>query len=305
MQPAGYPALLHQTTPDGTQTNTSGEEASMARLTGTARLAGKIAIITGGSGGIGRAAARLFVEEGARVLLIDLNEAALQEATAAALQGAESPDAASYVVADTTQPEQVEGFVKTAVERYGGVDILLANAGIEGRVLPITEYPVDVFDQVLAVNVRGVWLGLKYVIPVMQQRGGGSIVITSSVAGLRGGAGTSAYTTSKHAVIGLMRSAALEGAPHKIRVNTVNPAPIETRMMRSLEQQRAENAERSGDADATPEQMKARGAARIPLQRYGEPEEVARLMLFLASDESSFCTGGIYTVDGGISAGNP
>jgi NAD(P)-dependent dehydrogenase (short-subunit alcohol dehydrogenase family) len=207
------------------------------------------------------------------------------------------------VVADTTQPEQVERFVQTAVERYGGVDILLANAGIEGRVLPITEYPVDVFDQVLAVNVRGVWLGLKYVIPVMQQRGGGSIVITSSTAGLRGTAGTSAYTTSKHAVIGLMRSAALECAPLKIRVNTVNPAPIETRMMRSLEQQRAENAERAGETSATPEQMKALGTTRIPLGRYGEPDEVARLLLFLASVESSFCTGGVYSVDGGVSAG--
>jgi NAD(P)-dependent dehydrogenase (short-subunit alcohol dehydrogenase family) len=305
MQPAGYPALLHQTTPGGTKAYRSGGEASMARLTGTARLTGKIAIITGGSGGIGRAAARLFVQEGARVLLVDLNEAALQEATAAAVQGADDPNAASYVVADTTRPEQVERFVQTAVERYGGVDILLANAGIEGRVLPITEYPVDVFDQVLAVNVRGVWLGLKYVIPVMQQRGGGSIVITSSTAGLRGTSGTSAYTTSKHAVIGLMRSAALECAPLKIRVNTVNPAPIETRMMRSLEQQRAENAERAGDTSATPEQMKALGTTRIPLGRYGEPEEVARLMLFLAGDESSFCTGGVYSVDGGVSAGTP
>lgn len=264
------------------------------------RLTGKVAIITGGSGGIGRAAARLFVQEGAKVLLVDLDEAPLREAVAAA-----GSDAASYVAADTTDPEQVQRYVQTAVERYGGVDVLLANAGIEGRVVPIPEYPLDVFDRVLAVNVRGVWLGLKYAIPAMQQRGGGSIVITSSTAGLRGTAGTSAYTTSKHAVIGLMRSAALECAPLNIRVNTVNPAPIETRMMRSLEQQRAENAERAGDADATPEQMKALGAGRIPLRRYGEPEEVARLMLFLASDESSFCTGGVYSVDGGVSAGTP
>jgi NAD(P)-dependent dehydrogenase (short-subunit alcohol dehydrogenase family) len=265
-----------------------------------ARLTGKVAIITGGSGGIGRAAARLFVQEGARVLLVDLEEAPLKEAVAAA-----GPESASYVAADTTDPEQVQRYVQAAVERYGGVDILLANAGIEGRVLPIPEYPLDVFDRVLAVNVRGVWLGLKYAIPAMQQRGGGSIIITSSTAGLRGTSGTSAYTTSKHAVIGLMRSAALECAPLNIRVNTVNPAPIETRMMRSLEQQRAENAERAGDADATPEQMKALGAGRIPLRRYGEPEEVARMMLFLASDESSFCTGGVYSVDGGVSAGNP
>src|SRR5262245_61445756 len=132
-----------------------------------ARLTGKVAIITGGAGGIGRAAARLFVQEGAQVLLVDLDETALREAVAAA-----GRDAVSYVAADTTQPDEVQRYVQTAVERYGGVDILLANAGIEGRVLPIPEYPVDVFDQVLAVNVRGVWLGLKYVIPVMRQRGG-------------------------------------------------------------------------------------------------------------------------------------
>lgn len=270
-----------------------------------ARLDGKVAIITGAAGGIGRAAARLFVAEGAQVLLVDLDEAALRDATQAATADDPASGAASYVVADTTQPDQVQRLVDAAIERYGGVDVFLANAGIEGRVLPIPEYPIDVFDRVMAVNVRGVWLGLRAVIPVMRERGGGSIVITSSTAGIRGTAGTSAYTTSKHAVIGMMRSAALECAPLGIRVNTVNPSPIETRMMRSLEQQRAEQAERAGDAEATPEQMKAVGASRIPLRRYGEPEEVARVMLFLASDESSFCTGGVYMVDGGVSGGAP
>jgi len=271
------------------------------------RLSGKVAIITGAAGGIGRAAARLFVAEGANVLLVDLDEAALRHATEAATgdSASDGRGAASYVAADTTDPAEVQRYVDAAVERYGGVDILLANAGIEGRVLPIPEYPLEVFDRVMAVNVRGVWLGLKSVIPVMAARGGGSIVITSSTAGIRGTAGTSAYTTSKHAVIGLMRSAALECAPLGIRVNTVNPSPIETRMMRSLEQQRAENLERAGNADATPEQVKAAGAARIPLRRYGQPEEVARMMLFLASDESSFSTGGVYMVDGGVSGGAP
>ncbi len=261
-----------------------------------ARLTGKVAIITGGAGGIGRAAARLFSEEGASVLLIDLDEAALRDAV-----GAVASDAASYVVADTTQPDQVQRFVQTAVERYGGVDVFLANAGIEGQWRPIPEYPVDVFDRVMAVNVRGVWLGLKYVIPVMQQRGGGSIVITSSTAGIRGSAGGSAYITSKHAVIGMMRSAAMECAPYKIRVNTVNPAPIETRMMRSLEEMLAEPI---GGGSETIALIKERMAAGIPLGRYGEPEEVARMMLFLASDESSFCTGGVYMVDGGTSGGS-
>lgn len=152
----------------------------------------------------------------------------------------------------------------------------------------------------MAVNVRGVWLGLKYAIPVMQGRGGGSIVITSSAAGIQGTAGMSAYVTSKHAVIGMMRTAALECAPMGIRVNTVNPAPIETRMMRSIEQMAGSG---SGDASATVEEAKQDIARRIPLERYGGPEEVANLMLFLASDESSFCTGGVYMVDGGKSAG--
>jgi NAD(P)-dependent dehydrogenase (short-subunit alcohol dehydrogenase family) len=259
------------------------------------RLNGKVAVITGGAGGIGRAAGRLFADEGAKVLLVDLDEAALSEAVASI--GAE---AASYAAADTTEPEQVERFVNTAVERYGGIDVFLANAGIEGQVATIPDYPIEMFDRVIAVNVRGVWLGLRYVIPVMRERGGGSIVITSSTAGIRGSVGMSAYTISKHAVIGLMRTAAQECAPLGIRVNTVNPAPIETRMMRSLEQMRA--AQAPGGPVSTAE-VKENVAARIHLKRYGAPEEVARMMLFLASDESSFCTGGVYMVDGGTSAG--
>ena len=260
------------------------------------RLQGKIAIITGGAGGIGQAAARQFAAEGARVVLVDREEAALQS-----IVGSIGEDKASYVVADVTQPEQAQGYVKAAVERWGGVDILLANAGIEGAVSPITDYAIDTFDQVLAVNVRGVWLGLKYVIPAMRERGSGSIVITSSTAGIGGTAGMSAYGTSKHAVIGMMRTAALECAPLGIRVNTVNPAPIETRMMRSLEEMRVAAEDSS---EATIERTKLAFEARIPLQRYGDPEEVAKLMLFLASDDSSFCTGGVYMVDGGRSAGN-
>lgn len=252
------------------------------------RLDGKVAIITGGSGGIGLAAGKLFTQEGAKVLLVDLSEKPLQQAVES-LGG----EAVSYAIADVTQPEHVQHYVRTAVERYGGIDISLCNAGIEGVVQPITEYPLDVFDKVMAVNVRGVWLGIKYTVPEMQKRGGGSIVITSSVAGIRGAAGVSAYITSKHAVIGLMRTAALEGAPYNIRVNTVNPAPIETRMMRSLEE---------GFAPGAAEQAKQRIASTVPLQRYGSPEEVAQVMLFLSSEESRYCTGGVYMVDGGTSA---
>jgi 3alpha(or 20beta)-hydroxysteroid dehydrogenase len=252
------------------------------------RLDGRVAIITGGSGGIGRAAAKRFVDEGAKVLLVDLEERALRSAVEAI-----GADRASAVAADVTSDDDTQRYVKTAVERYGRVDIYLANAGIEGNVKPITDYPIEMFDRVIAVNVRGVWLGLKHVIPAMAKAGGGSIVITSSTAGIHGYAGASAYVTSKHAVIGMMRSAALECAPLKIRVNTVNPSPIDTRMMRSLEEQIA-----PGQAGQAKEQFQS----TIPLGRYGQPEEVADVMLFLASDQSSFCTGGVYMVDGGVSS---
>ena len=260
------------------------------------RLSNKVALITGGAGGIGQAAARLFADEGAHVVLVDREEAPLQDAISSI-----GEDRASFVVADVTNLENTQNYVESTIERWGGIDIYLANAGIEGVVSSIPDYPHDIFDRVIAVNVRGVWLGLKYVIPAMQDRGGGSIVITSSTAGISGTEGMSAYTTSKHAVIGMMRTAALECAPMKIRVNTVNPAPIETRMMRSLEEMRVAAADSS---DVTVERTKQSFASRIPLQRYGYPEEVAKTMLFLASDDSSFSTGGVYMVDGGRSAGN-
>ena len=261
-----------------------------------ARLDGKVAVITGATGGIGRAASRLFAEEGARVALVDLDEEALRELAADI-----GEDKASYSVADVTDPGQSQAYIDAAVNRWGGIDALLANAGIEGTLATIPEYPIEVFDRVIAVNVRGVMLGIKYAVPAMRERGGGSIVITSSTAGIGGAAEMSAYNTSKHAVIGMMRCAALECAPHGIRVNTVNPAPIETRMMRSIEEQRAAALD---DADVTLETMKRAYVERIPLRRYGNPEEVARMMLFLASDESTFCTGGVYMVDGGRSAGS-
>ena len=259
------------------------------------RLLGKVAIVTGGAGGIGRAAGKLFAEEGAHVILVDLNESALQ----AAVQSTSDKDV-SYVVADTTQADQVQRFVHTTVERHGGVDIFIANSGIEGEINSIIDTPVEMFDKVMAVNVRAVWLGLKHVMPVMDKRGGGSIVITSSTAGIRGSLGQSPYTTSKHAAIGLMRGAAMEGASMGIRVNTVNPGPTQTRMMRSIEEQRVSEG-RQGFA--TVEEVQKASAENIPLRRYGEPEEVARLMMFLASDESSYCTGGVYMVDGGATAG--
>ena len=251
------------------------------------KLDGKVAIITGAAGGIGAAAARMFAGEGAKVMLVDLDGDRLAE-----LVGAIGAERADHTVADVADAGAVRGFVARTVERFGGVDIALLNAGIEGKVAPLLEQSDEDFDKVIAVNVRGVWLGLKHAMPEIARRGGGSIVITASTAGIRAVPGIAPYICSKHAVIGLMRSGAMEGAATKVRVNTVNPSPIETGMIHRLE-----DAYNPGRGNRQPM------AEATPLRRYGQPEEVARLMLFLASDDSSFCTGGVYMVDGGVSAG--
>ena len=253
------------------------------------RLDGKVSIITGAAGGIGAVAARLFAAEGSKLMLVDLNEAALRE-----LVSEIGEESAAYRVADVADAGESQAYVDDTVARFGSVDVALLNAGIEGQVSPITDYSVEMFDKVMAVNVRGVWLGLKYTMPEIEKRGGGSIVITSSTSGIRAMRDISPYTASKHAVIGIMRSAALEGAASNVRVNTVNPAAIDTRMILSME-------EMMGDADKHGNNSPM--ATGTPFKRYGEPEEVARLMLFLASEDSSFCTGGVYMVDGGLSAG--
>ena len=252
------------------------------------RLEGKVAVITGGAGGIGKAAGRLFVSEGASVLLVDLDEDSLKSA-----YNEIGSNAVSYCVADVTNSLDNQKMVNLAEERYGGVDVLLANAGVEGDVMSIIDYDENRFDQVMAVNVKGPFLGLKAAIPVITKRGGGSIIITSSVAGINGVGNVAPYVTSKHAVIGMMKSAALECAPMNIRVNTVNPSPVETRMMRSREEGFA-----PGDAEKVREGMRA----NIPLGRYGEPEDIAKIMLFLASDDSDFVTGSVYMADGGSTA---
>jgi NAD(P)-dependent dehydrogenase (short-subunit alcohol dehydrogenase family) len=251
------------------------------------RLADKVVIITGGSGGIGSATARLFVHEGARVLLVDRTEGPLRE-IAAQIGG----DIA-WAAADVSKPEDTERYVQQAVTHFGGVDVLFANAGIEGAVRPLVEIAPEEFDRVLNVNVRGAWLGIKYAAPEIAKRGGGSILLTSSIAGLVGARGLGPYVASKHALIGLAKSAALELAAQNIRVNTVNPGPIENRMMRSIERQ-------ANPAD--PVVVKSGFQALIALQRYGTNEEIAQLALFLASNESSYCTGSVFVADGGMTA---
>lgn len=251
------------------------------------RLEGKVAIVTGAGGGIGRASARRFVAEGAKIVAVDLPGSNLDETME--VLAADGADALA-APADVTEEAQVEGYVTRAVEHFGGIDCVFNIAGIEGDVRALEEYSLDMFQRVLAVNTTGVFLGMKHTIPHLRVRRGGAIVNTASTAGLSGNPLLCAYVASKHAVVGLTRSAAAAYAGEQIRVNAVCPAPIETRMMRSLE---------SGMSN-DPERMKAQIETRIPAGRYGDPEEVAALVTFLMSDDASYIFGSIYTIDGGM-----
>lgn len=249
-----------------------------------AKLADKVAVITGGSGAIGSTTAKLFLNEGAKVVLVDINEEALSK-VASELNSLN----VSYVAADVTKATDVQKYVKHTVDTFGKIDVFFNNAGIEGVVKPITEYPEEVFDKLIAVNVKGVWLGIKYVLPEMND--GGSIINTSSVAGLVGSPNVSAYVTSKHAVIGITRTVANEAASRNIRVNSIHPSPVDNRMMRSLEEGYA-----PGDAEAAKKGFEA----TIPLKRYATNEDIANGVLFLASDDSKFITGMKLVIDGGM-----
>lgn len=249
------------------------------------RLESKVALITGGAGSIGQTTAKLFLDEGAKVVLVDLDEKALKK-----IADELGPNVA-YVPADVTKSEDVKKYAEAAVQKFGKIDVFFNNAGIEGSVAPITEFPEEVFDKVMAVNVKGVFLGCKYVLP--QMKDGASMIITSSVAGLGGSPDFVAYVTSKHATLGIMKTAALEAAARKIRVNSIHPSPVNNRMMRSIEESYA-----PGQA----QEMQKGFAAGIPLGRYAEPIEIAKLVLFLGSDDSQFITGAQYVIDGGSNA---
>ena len=249
------------------------------------RLRDTVAVITGGAGSIGAATARLFVAEGARVVVADVDGDALDHVAG------ELGDAATACVADVTDSEQVGAAVALAVDRFGGLDVAFANAGVFGAIAPVAEYPEDVFDRVMAVNVRGTFLLARHALAAM--RDGGSLILNSSVVGLTSDPGICAYATSKHALVGLMRTAAKEMAPRGIRVNTVHPGPVDNAFQHRIE------------VTATGMDEAAAGAAfeeMIPLGRHARAEEVARVALFLASDESSFVTGAAVAVDGGMSA---
>jgi NAD(P)-dependent dehydrogenase (short-subunit alcohol dehydrogenase family) len=248
-------------------------------------LDGKTCIVTGGAGSLGLAAARLFVDEGARVMLVDLHEAALKTAATGL-----PPEKTAVAAADVSRADDVRRYVEATVQRFGAIDVLFSNAGNFGTVAPIAAYPEDVFDAVQAVHVKGAFLACKYTVPHM--RDGGSIVITSSVAGTTGAPGVYAYITAKHAQIGLMRCLAKELAPRRIRVNTIHPGPIDNTFQLNVEA----GIGAASDRDAT--QM---FNEMIPLGRHARPEEVAKSVLYLASDLSSFTTGAMLMVDGGMS----
>jgi len=249
-------------------------------------LEDRTCILTGGAGSIGQATARRFVDEGARVMLADLDAQALAQAAASLPEGR-----VRTFVADVSDPAQVQALVAATCEAFGPIDVLFSNAGIVGPIAPIGEYPVDEFDRVLAVHVRGAFLMCRYGVPAM--RDGGSIVINSSVAGLRGDPGVYGYITAKHAQVGLMRAVAKEVAARGIRVNTVHPGPVGNTFQ--------------GRVEAALSPVLQRDAAsffdeRIPLARHARPEEIAAAVLFLASAQSSFVTGTALSVDGGMSA---
>jgi NAD(P)-dependent dehydrogenase (short-subunit alcohol dehydrogenase family) len=246
----------------------------------------KICIITGGAGSIGLASASLLLQEGARVMLVGHNEKNLVRA-AKTLNA--SPDFLGTVKANVADTQETKKYISQTVARWGKIDVLFSHAGISGVVKPITEYPEELFDAVMAINIRGSFLACKYGLP--QMNGGGSIIITSSIMGVTADPGVCAYATSKHALIGLMRTVAKEAAAHKIRVNVLAPGPIDNSFQTKIEEQLTEVVGQDGTDFLN---------RVIPLGRHGKAEEIARMVLFLASDQSSFSTGSVFMADGGM-----
>ena len=251
---------------------------------------GKTALITGAGNGIGRAAAVAFAAAGARIVLVDRDQAGL-DATMA-MTGKHGTEGIA-VAADVSRSTDVQLYVRKALDAFGRIDCFFNNAGIEGRIAPIAEYDEAMFDQIIGVNLKGVFLGLRHVLPVMLAQKSGAVVNTASVAGLNGTPGMSAYCASKHAVLGLTKTAAGETARAGVRVNAICPGPIDTRMIHSLEGQ---------INPADPASVEQRYQASLPIGRYGTAQEVANLVLFLCSDLAGNITGGQYVTDGGRTA---
>lgn len=251
---------------------------------------GKSVVVTGGGNGIGRATVLAFAKAGANVAVVDIGAEAA-EATAA--EAAKLGTKTIAVAADVTKSADVKAYVDKTIAEFGTIDCFYNNAGIEGSITPLTDYDEDEFDQVMAVNVRGVFLGLKYVLPVMTANGTGAVVNTASVAGLVGTPNMSTYCASKHAVLGIVRSVSGEVARSGVRVNAVCPGPVETRMIRDV-------AKKINPDD--PAGVKARYEAALPTGRYTTAEEIAGVVLFLCSDAAANVTGMHFTIDGGRTA---
>jgi NAD(P)-dependent dehydrogenase (short-subunit alcohol dehydrogenase family) len=243
---------------------------------------GNVALVTGGASGIGRASALAFAAAGAAVVVSDIDPEGGQDVVRLI---AEAGGDATFVRADVSRAAEVAALMSHVVERYGRLDYAHNNAGIEGSIVPFLDYPDEVFDRVIAVNLRGVWLCLKAELPLLLAQGGGAIVNTASVAGLKGTAEQSAYNASKHGVIGLTRCVAQEFGHRGVRVNAVCPGVIDTPMV-----QRAYSPERL-----------ASYAAR-QLGRLGTPEEIAQVVVWLCSGAASFVTGAAVVADGGLMA---
>jgi len=254
------------------------------------RLAGKRAIVTGAASGIGRASAIRFAREGARVLAVDRAGGPLEDAVAAARTAG---GAVIGVSADAGDEAAVKSVVERCVQEWGGVDVVYANAGISGGRVPVLEQTVEQWQEILRVNLIGPWLAVKHAAPVMIRQGGGSIICTASVGGLRANAGGSPYAASKAGVISLAQTAANALAGTNVRVNAICPGLIETGMTRALF-----DAARARGSEARIGQLN-------PLQRYGVPEEIAAMAVFLASDEASYVNGQALVVDGGLSSTHP
>ncbi|WP_130413990.1 SDR family NAD(P)-dependent oxidoreductase [Xylanimonas ulmi] len=251
------------------------------------RLAGKTAVVTGAAGALGGAIAVRLAAEGANLVVVGSGRSPLDAVRVAVeAEGAK----VEAVEGDVATPEGVTAYLDAA-DQLGGVDVLVSNAGVQAGIMPLTDLEEDSFDTIMRVNVRSVFLGLKYAGPRMAARGGGVIVNVASVAGLRGVPLIAAYCASKHAIIGLTKAAAAELAGSGVRVNALAPGVIESPMMRDIE---------NGAAPGAPEQAKAAYTALTQLGRYGSPEEVASAAAFLASDESSYMTGGYLRFDGGM-----
>lgn len=257
-------------------------------------FADSVVLITGAAGGIGAATARKFALRGARVALVDTDADALDRLAGGLQSYGIAAGSIATFAADVSDEDDVAGYVAATMERFGGLDVLFNNAGIEGAVASVDVYDTDRFDQVMRVNVRGVFLNCKHVVAAMRQlTGRGSIVNTGSAVSLVGAPDLGPYTASKHAVLGLTRSLALELAETGIRVNAVCPGPIDTRMQHAIEDGMVL------DRDAAREAV----MGLIPMRRYGTPEEIANVVLFLASDDSSFMTGAAVAVDGAFTTG--